>query len=135
MRLAFAKKANIHTYEPGPPFEARPKVTTRERRRDLVLFNTMSRRKEPLRVVQGDTLRMFVCGPTVQSFIHVGNARTHVFYDVLARYLTHLGAKVNFLMNITDVDDRITEAARREGVKPSEIADKYTEAFLEDMRP
>jgi cysteinyl-tRNA synthetase len=109
-------------------------VTARERRRNLLLFNTMSRRKEPLRVVQGDTLRMFVCGPTVQSFIHVGNARTHVFYDVLARYLVHLGARVNFLMNITDVDDRITEAAKREGAKPSEIADKYTEAFLEDMR-
>ena len=104
------------------------------RRRNLMLFNSMSTKKEPLRVVQGEELRMFVCGPTVQSFIHVGNARTHVFYDVLARYLTHLGVRVNFLMNITDVDDRITEAAKSEGAKPSEIADKYTGSFLEDMR-
>jgi cysteinyl-tRNA synthetase len=103
-------------------------------RRNLMLFNSMSMKKEPLRVVEGEELRMFVCGPTVQSFIHVGNARTHVFYDVLARYMTHLGVRVNFLMNITDVDDRITEAAKSEGVKPSEIADKYTESFLEDMR-
>ena len=103
-------------------------------RRNLMLFNSMSTKKEPLRVVEGEELRMFVCGPTVQSFIHVGNARTHVFYDVLARYLTHLGVRVNFLMNITDVDDRITEAAKSEGVKPGEIADKYTESFLEDMR-
>ena len=93
----------------------------------------MSMRKEPFKVVPGETLRMFVCGPTVQSFIHVGNARTHIFYDVLARYLAHLGLRVNFLMNITDVDDRITEAAKEEGVKPNEIVDKYTEAFLEDM--
>lgn len=103
-------------------------------RRNLMLFNSMSTKKEPLGVVEGEELRMFVCGPTVQSFIHVGNARTHVFYDVLARYLTHLGVRVNFLMNITDVDDRITEAAKSEGAKPSEIADKYTGSFLEDMR-
>jgi cysteinyl-tRNA synthetase len=77
---------------------------------------------------------MFVCGPTVQSFIHVGNARTHVFYDVLARYLNHLGTRVNFLMNITDVDDRITEAARKEGVKPGDIVEKYTKSFFEDLR-
>jgi cysteinyl-tRNA synthetase len=100
----------------------------------VMLFNSMSAKKEPLRVVEGEELRMFVCGPTVQSFIHVGNARTHVFYDVLARYLTHLGVRVNFLMNITDVDDRITEAAKSEGIKPGEIADRYTESFLEDMR-
>src|SRR5271167_4414067 len=99
-----------------------------------MLFNTMSQRKEPLKVVPGGTLRMFVCGPTVQSFIHVGNARTHVLYDVLARYLLHLGVRVNFLMNITDVDDRITEAAKSEGVKPSELADRYTDSFLQDMR-
>ena len=99
-----------------------------------MLFNSMSTKKEPLRVVEGEELRMFVCGPTVQSFIHVGNARTHVFYDVLARYLTHLGVRVNFLMNITDVDDRITQAAKSEGVNPGEIADKYTGSFLEDMR-
>ena len=87
-----------------------------------MLFNTMSMKKEPLGVVPGEALRMFVCGPTVQSLIHVGNARTHVFYDVLARYLAHLGFRVNFLMNITDVDDRITETAKREGVRPSELA-------------
>src|ERR1700733_6393948 len=87
MRLALAKKANIQAEF---AVKARPTVTS-ERRRSLMLFNTMSQRKEPLRVVPGETLRMFVCGPTVQSFIHVGHARTYVFYDVLARYLEHLG--------------------------------------------
>ena len=103
------------------------------KRSHLVLFNSMSQKKEPLKVVKGETLRMFVCGPTVQSFIHVGHARTYVFYDVLARYLAHLGARVDFLVNITDVDDRITEAAKREGVKTSEIVQKYTASFLEDL--
>ena len=107
---------------------------TRKIRPNLMLFNTMSQKKEPLKVVPGETLRMFVCGPTVQSYIHVGNARTHVFYDVLARYLNHLGTRVNFLMNITDVDDRITETARKEGVKPADIVEKYTKSFFEDLR-
>ncbi len=100
----------------------------------LVLFNTMSQKKEPLKVVPGEALRMFACGPTVQSFIHVGHARTYVFYDVLARYLTHLGLRIDFLVNITDVDDRITEAAKREGAKTSEVVQKYTASFLEDLR-
>jgi cysteinyl-tRNA synthetase len=104
------------------------------KRHTLILYNTMSMKKEPLRVAKGKALRMFVCGPTVQGFIHVGHARTYVFYDVLARYLSHLGYRVNFLVNITDVDDRITEAAKREGVKPGEIVRKYTGSFLEDMR-
>jgi len=109
-------------------------VATLERTRALVLFNSMSQKKEPLKVVQGETLRMFVCGPTVQSFIHVGHARTYVFYDVMARYLTHLGARVDFLVNITDIDDRITEAAKREGTKTGDIVKKYMAAFFKDLR-
>jgi cysteinyl-tRNA synthetase len=104
------------------------------KKRDLRLFNTMSMKKELLQVVEGEALRMFVCGPTVQSFIHVGHARTYVFYDVLARYLTHLGLRVNFLVNITDVDDRITEAAKKDGTKPADVVEKYERAFMEDMR-
>ena len=109
-------------------------MATLERTRALVLFNSMSQKKEPLKVVQGETLRMFVCGPTVQSFIHVGHARTYVFYDVMARYLTHLGARVDFLVNITDIDDRITEAAKREGTKTGDIVKKYMAAFFKDLR-
>ena len=104
------------------------------KRSNLMLYNTMSMKKEPLRVAHGNALRMFVCGPTVQSYIHAGHARTYVFYDVLARYLSHLGYRVNFLVNITDVDDRITEAAKKEGVKPGDIVRKYTKSFLDDMR-
>src|SRR5690242_11902179 len=111
--------------------KARPAVTS-DRRRPM-LFNTMSQRKEPLNAVPGETLRMFVCGPTVQSYIHVGHARTYVFYDVLVRYLQHLGIRMNFMVNITDVDDRITEAARKEGVKPGDVVEKYAKAFHDDL--
>jgi cysteinyl-tRNA synthetase len=112
--------------------KARPAVTSSERRRPM-LFNTMSQRKEPLNAVPGETLRMFVCGPTVQSYIHVGHARTYVFYDVLVRYLQHLGIRMNFMINITDVDDRITEAAKKEGVTPGDVVEKYAKAFHEDL--
>jgi cysteinyl-tRNA synthetase len=102
--------------------------------RDLMIFNSMSMKKEPLRVTEGEAIRMFVCGPTVQGLIHVGHARTDVFYDVFARYLAHLGFRVNFLMNITDVDDRITEVALEDGKTPTEVARKYTRAFFQDLR-
>jgi cysteinyl-tRNA synthetase len=75
---------------------------------------------------------MFVCGPTVQSYIHVGHARTYTFYDVVARYLSHLGFEVNYVMNVTDIDDRITMVAKEEGTDPVRLGEKYTKAFLED---
>ena len=123
MRVAVVKKANIEML-----------VRLPVRRSRLALFNSMSQRKEAFKVVPGEEVRMFVCGPTVQSFIHVGHARTYVAYDVLARYLTHLGLRVNFLVNITDIDDRITEAARREGTTTGKIVEKYSKAFFEDLR-
>src|SRR5580693_4047910 len=92
----------------------------------------MTQEKEPFQTRIPGKVSMFVCGPTVQSYLHVGHARTYTFYDVVARYLSHLGFEVNFLMNVTDIDDKITEAAKQEGVDPSRLAEKYTKAFLED---
>jgi cysteinyl-tRNA synthetase len=100
---------------------------------DLKLYNTMSLQKEQFQTLVPGKVTMFVCGPTVQGYLHVGHARTNTVYDVLARYLSHLGFEVNFLMNITDVDDRITEAAKQAGVDPLRLAEGYTRAFLEDM--
>ncbi len=98
---------------------------------DLMLYNTMTMRKEPF-ASKGE-IRMFVCGPTVQNFIHVGHARTYVFYDLVARYLEHLGHRVNFLINITDIDDRITQEAEKTKESPTELAQRFTKAFLEDV--
>jgi cysteinyl-tRNA synthetase len=76
---------------------------------------------------------MFVCGPTVQSLMHLGHARTYIFYDVVARYLSWLGYDVNYLMNITDVDERITTAARESHSGPVALARRFSANFLEDM--
>ena len=99
----------------------------------LELYNTMSGRKEPFVPLRPGLVNMYVCGPTVQSFIHMGHARSYVFYDVVARYLTHLGYKVNFLMNVTDQDERITSSAKASNESPIVVAGRYLDAFLEDM--
>jgi cysteinyl-tRNA synthetase len=93
----------------------------------------MSGRKEPFKPLTPGNVKMFVCGPTVQSLMHLGHARTNVFYDVVASYLAHLGYKVNYVMNITDFDERITQAAASAGEDPTTFAHRYAEAFLEDM--
>jgi len=99
----------------------------------LKIFNTMTLQKELFQPLAPGKVTMFVCGPTVQGYSHLGHARTNTFYDVVARYLSHVGYEVNFLMNITDVDDGITEEAKREGTNPVRMAEKYTRTFLEDM--
>jgi len=77
---------------------------------------------------------MFVCGPTVQSRIHLGHARTYIFYDALARYLDHLGYHVSFLMNITDIDESITRAALKEKADPFEYSRRMSKLFLNDLK-
>jgi cysteinyl-tRNA synthetase len=99
----------------------------------LVVFNTLTQQKEPFVSLRLGKVQMFVCGPTVQDYIHLGHARTYTFYDVVARYLTHLGYKVQFVLNITDVDERITEEANRTGMTPFALARKYSRYFVEDM--
>jgi cysteinyl-tRNA synthetase len=93
----------------------------------------MSGRKEPFKPLTPGKVKMFVCGPTVQSQMHLGHARTDVFYDVVARYLSRLGYEVSYVMNITDFDERITHAATEAGEDPVTFAHRYTGAFLADM--
>lgn len=100
----------------------------------LTVYNTMSRRKETFRPIRHGEVGMFVCGPTVQGPMHLGHARTYLFYDVVARYLSHLGNRVRFIINITDVDERISEAAKEEGVAPMTLARRYANYFLADMK-
>jgi cysteinyl-tRNA synthetase len=99
----------------------------------LIVFNTLTQKKEPFVSVRHGEVRMFVCGPTVQDYIHLGHARTYIFYDVVARYLAHLGYKVRFVLNITDFDERITEEAKRKGTAPFALARRYSRYFVEDM--
>jgi cysteinyl-tRNA synthetase len=99
----------------------------------LVVFDTLTQEKELFVSLRPGKVQMFVCGPTVQDYIHLGHARTYIFYDVVARYLTHLGYKVQFVLNITDVDERITDEAHRTGMTPLALARKYSRYFVEDM--
>jgi len=100
----------------------------------LVLFDTMSGRKEVFRPLRPPVVTMFACGPTVQSRMHLGHARTYIFYDALARYLGHLGYDVTFLMNITDIDETITKAALKVHAEPIGFARRMSSLFLNDLR-
>ncbi len=99
----------------------------------LRVFNTLSGKAEAFRPLKPGTVKMFVCGPTVQGPTHLGHARTYIFYDVVARYLSHLGFKVEYLMNITDIDERISSAARESRTDPKTLASKYARQFLQDL--
>jgi cysteinyl-tRNA synthetase len=97
------------------------------------VYNTMSRSKEELETIEPGTVKMYVCGPTVYNYIHLGNARTFLNFDMIRRYLEYSGVDVTFVQNITDVDDKIINRANVEGVPADEIAEKYRLAFEEDM--
>lgn len=95
------------------------------------IYNTLSRAKEE--VQSTGEVKLFVCGPTVQDNVHLGHAKTYIAFDVLARWLLKSGRKVFFLMNITDVDDKIFDRSKKENRPFMEIADKFYKEFLEDL--
>jgi cysteinyl-tRNA synthetase len=98
----------------------------------LRLYNTMSSRVEEFRPLCDDQVRMYACGPTVYDYGHIGNFRTFVAVDMLQRFLRQSGYKVRYVMNITDVDDKIIRNAARDGVSVQQYTAKYQKAFLED---
>ncbi len=99
----------------------------------LHLFNTLSGQIEPLTPIDGDTLRMYACGPTVYDYGHIGNFRTFVHVDLLRRTLEAFGTPVRHVMNITDVDDKIIRNAAAAGLPISDYTRRFEEAFLEDL--
>ena len=101
---------------------------------EIQFHNTLSGRTEPFVPVVPGEVRIYTCGPTVYDFAHIGNFRTFVFQDVLRRYLKSMGFRVNQVMNLTDVDDRIIQKAAAAGVSLREYTDKYIQGFLEDRR-
>ena len=110
----------------------------------LSIYNSLSGKKEPFTPILKDHVGMYVCGPTVYSNVHLGNIRTFTSFDVIYRYLTHLGHKVRYVRNITDVghlendedqgEDRISKKARLENLEPMEVVQKYTTDFHETVR-
>ena len=98
----------------------------------LSLYNTMSASVEEFRPLRDDEVRMYACGPTVYDYGHIGNFRTFIAIDILRRVLQQSGYKVNHVMNITDVDDKIIRNSARDGVTVQQYTQKYEKAFLED---
>ncbi|WP_462322616.1 cysteine--tRNA ligase [Halochromatium sp.] len=98
------------------------------------LHNTLTRRKEPLQTERPDRVTMYVCGPTVYNYAHIGNARPAVVFDVLSRLLRHDYREVIYARNFTDVDDKINAAAAAAGVPIATITDRYINAYHEDMQ-
>ena len=95
------------------------------------IYNTMTRTKEPL-TLAGDELRIYLCGPTVYNYIHIGNARTFCVFDTLRRYLSWRKVPLRFVSNITDIDDRIIDGANENGTSTKEYARRYMEEFFKD---
>ena len=110
----------------------------------LKIYNTLTRKKEEFKPIDKKEVRIYSCGPTVYNFAHIGNLRAYLFMDNLRRVLKYNGYKLQHAMNITDVghlvsdadegEDKMMKAARRENKNPFEIADFYTQVFLEDMK-
>lgn len=99
----------------------------------LQLYNTLTRKKEPFVPLEAGKVKMYVCGPTVYNYIHIGNARPAIVFDTLRRFLRYSGYEVTFVQNITDVDDKLIKAANEEGTTVPELAEKYTRAYNEDL--
>ena len=99
----------------------------------MKLFNTMSRRKEEFTPLEEGKVKMYVCGPTVYNFIHIGNARPMIIFDTVRRYLEYKGYEVNYVSNFTDVDDKIIKKAIEEGVSAEEISQRYIAECKKDM--
>lgn len=100
----------------------------------LRVYNSLSRRKEPFSTSPGGEVKFFVCGPTVYDYLHLGHARTYLAFDIIVRYLKLSGYRVRYLMNVTDVAERVVQRAEELKRDTLELARQYEAAFLEDMQ-
>lgn len=101
--------------------------------RKVTLYNTLSQKKEELSTLSEGKIKMYVCGPTVYDSAHLGHARAAVTFDVIYRFLSHLGYDVTYARNFTDVDDKIINKANQTGVTPDEVAERYIKEYRDDM--
>ena len=99
----------------------------------MKVYNTLTKKKEPFVPLEEGKVKMYVCGPTVYNFIHIGNARPMIVFDTVRRYMEHKGYEVNYVSNFTDVDDKIIKKAIEEGVSAQEISERYIAECKKDM--
>lgn len=99
----------------------------------MKLYNTLTKKKEEFQPIEEGKVKMYVCGPTVYNYIHIGNARPMIIFDTVRRYMEYKGYEVNFVSNFTDVDDKIIKKAIEEGVSASEISTRFIVECKKDM--
>jgi cysteinyl-tRNA synthetase len=99
----------------------------------LQLFNSLEKGITKLNLQSGQTTNIYLCGPTVYDHIHIGNLRPVIIFDILHRLLLHLGIKVNYLQNITDIDDKIITKAQKERRSEKKISDHYTKVYFANL--
>ncbi|WP_342574452.1 cysteine--tRNA ligase [Solibacillus sp. FSL K6-1781] len=99
----------------------------------IQIFNSLTRQKEPFIPLEEGKVKMYVCGPTVYNYIHIGNSRPVIVYDTVRRYLQYAGYEVKFVSNFTDVDDKIIKAANELGEETSVLTDRFIAAYFEDI--
>lgn len=100
----------------------------------MKIYNTLTNKKEEFIELEKGKVKMYVCGPTVYNYIHIGNARPFVIFEAFRNYLEYRGYVVTFVQNFTDVDDKIINRANEENKTPKEIADKYIEEYFKDVK-
>jgi cysteinyl-tRNA synthetase len=99
----------------------------------IKVYNTLTRQKEELLPIDDKKIKMFVCGPTVYDYTHIGHAKSYIGFDVIAKYLRYRGFDLFYLQNITDIDDRVINKANELGISASEVAEDFTQKYYKDM--
>lgn len=99
----------------------------------IQIYNTLTRQKEPFIPLEEGKVKMYVCGPTVYNYIHIGNARPPIVFDTVRRYLEYRGYDVHYISNFTDVDDKLIRTAKELGEEVPQIAERFIEAYFEDV--
>jgi cysteinyl-tRNA synthetase len=100
----------------------------------LKVYNTLTRTKEPFHPAEPGRVKMYVCGPTVYDYIHIGNARPMIVFDVVRKYLEHIGYDVAYIVNFTDVDDKLIRKAEETGETVPQVAERFIRAYFEDAK-
>ena len=100
----------------------------------IKIYNTLTRQKETFQPIEQGKVSMYVCGPTVYNYIHIGNARPAIVFDTVRRYLEFRGYQVDYVLNFTDVDDKIIKVANELGEEVGEVAERFINAYLDDVK-
>src|SRR5699024_4775256 len=99
----------------------------------ITIYNTLTRKKEVFQPLEEDKVKMYVCGPTVYNYIHIGNARPAIVFDTVRRYFEYQGYEVNYVLNFTDIDDKIIAEANKLGEEVGELSNRFIDAYLKDV--